>query len=158
MKTSCLTPRISANMFPAYQNNPPKILNNKSGPCQSLTHQINVMKRADSQPSSRLSESAELTTACNFCRGVGITSLFRLLIKVKQIHKFCSQVVQALKCGSYPCPVSSSSSNKCHPSASPSTDPPAPAATARDNPNPKGEGQLHPPPTWGPSTGWRDHR
>lgn len=93
----------------------------------------------------------ELTVACNFCRGTGITSLFCLLIKVKQIHKFWSQVVQAEKCGSCPCPVYSSSSNKCQPSASPGTELTAPAASARDNPPPKGEGQLRSPPTWSPA-------
>lgn len=82
-KTSCLTPGISANMFPTHQKDPPQILNNKSAPCQSLTHQINVTGRTNSLASPCRSDSAELTAVCDFCRGTGITSLFCLLIKVK---------------------------------------------------------------------------
>lgn len=82
MKTSCLTPRISANMFPTHQKDPPQILNNKSAPCQSLTHQINVTGRTNSLASPCPSDSVELTAVCDFCRGTGITSLFCLLIKV----------------------------------------------------------------------------
>lgn len=148
MKTSCLTPSISANMFPTHQKNPPKILNNKSAPCQSLTHQINVTERTNSQPSPCLSESVELTAACNFCRGTGITSLFCLLIKVKQIQKFPSQVGQAQKWGSCPCPFSFSSSNRCQPNKGPSPLLPigtrltAPASSTTDNPASWGEEQL----------------
>lgn len=82
-KTSCLTPGISANMFPTHQKDPPQILNNKSAPCQSLTHQINVMGRTNSLASPCRSDSAELTAVCDFCRGTGITSWFCLLSKVK---------------------------------------------------------------------------
>lgn len=82
-KTSCLTPGISANMFPTHQKDPPQILNNKSAPCQSLTHQINVTGRTNSLASPCRSDSAELTAVCDFCRGTGITSWFCLLIKVK---------------------------------------------------------------------------
>lgn len=86
MKTSCLTPRISANMFPTHQKDPLQILNNKSAPCQSLTHQINVTGRTNSLASPCRSDSVELTAVCDFCRGTGITSLFCLLIKVKHLQ------------------------------------------------------------------------